>query len=393
MFISHLSSMRDMSWKLLPLLFIFAFSLICLTPNNTYAGTGYLTGNLEDFDGFLNGNPFYTNSWPQFTIYGNKNSYNGYSGNLPSLCMKQGSSSTTNCNSNFSQGGTNYNTWLSPLLSTPLESGFDLKGIERLYTSSTEVPNAWKGQRVMLTLALNFSDMSTDGTTGDLTFVRKPNAAKLNWGAVTFVNRGSSNTCNDQVQFRFVTTDNSTDDFVTFELDYTNVTKDTVCNIYPEWEYGGNESHGYLYYGDFSASENIVVHNPYIGWDIVTEQNTDDIATIVDGWKEQQGEEFDKELETIQNNGDSAQNSADSLNLSFSVINVFSGWFGLFTANDCVNIPTIASMIHVTNSQVCSPWPSNVRSAISPVIATFGTVMLSFFIYRWLMKREGQEIS
>lgn len=392
MFISHLSSMRDMSWKLLPLLFIFAFSLICLTPNNTYAGTGYLTRNLDDFDGFLNGNPYYTNSWPSFSVYGNKNSYNGYSGNLPSLCMPMNSSTSTSCNSNFTQGGTNYNTWLAFPLSTPV-NGYDIKGIERLYTSSTEVPNSWKGNKVVISLDLNFSIMTTNADTGGLDFTPYHDAAKLNWGAVTFVNRGSSNTCNDLVQFRFITTDISTDDFVTFELDYTNVSKDTVCYIYPEWEYGGDESHGYLYYGDFSSSDGtVVVHSPYIGWDIV-ETPTDDVATIIDDWKEQQGEEFDRELETIQNNSDSASASASSLNLQFTVLNVFSGWFGLFTGNGCVDIPITASLIHVSNSHVCSPWSNTVRAVVSPVIATFGTVMLSFFIYRWLMKREGQEIS
>lgn len=392
--LSNLLHCRQKFVYLLPVLFAVSFFL-ALSPQSAHAGTGYLTRNLDDFDGFLGGNPYYTNSWPQFTIYGNKNSpYNGYDLNLPSLCKSMNASSTSNCNSNYSLGGTDYNTWLQPKLSTPLNNGYNIAGIEYLYlNNSTEVPNQWKGNRIILTLDLNFSVMTVNGTTGDTEFTPYHNAEKLNWGAVTLINRGNSNTCNDLVTFRFITTEQSTDDFVSFELDYTNVTKDMVCNIYPQWRYGGNESHGYLYYGDFSTSDgSVVVHNPYVGWDIVTEQNTDDIGVIIDDWKEQQGEEFERELETIQNNGNNAQNSANSLNLSFNVINIFSGWLGLFTSSGCVDIPTIATMVHVSNSRVCSPWPASVRAVTSPVMATFGTVLLSFFIYRWLMNREGQEL-
>ena len=205
MFISRSPYLRVV--KLLPLLFIFAFSIVCLSYKPTYADQGYITGNLDDFDGFLHGNPFYTNSWPQFQIYGNKNSYNGYSGNLPSLCMPQNSSTTTNCNSNFTQGGNNYNTWTVGMVDSPI-NGYDLKGIEKLNTTSAvEVPNEWKGHKVALTLYLGFYEQGPiDPNTGALTYTNHvPTWVELNWGGIEFLNRGSSNTCNDLITSRMVT--------------------------------------------------------------------------------------------------------------------------------------------------------------------------------------------
>ena len=382
MFISRgLSSLSQLR-RMLPLLFLFAFSIVCLTSQPSYASNGYATRIKENFDGFLYGNPFYTNSWPQLNFYGNKNSYNGYTGNLPSLCMPQNSSTTSNCNSNVSQSGNNYNTWLAPKLSSPV-NGYDIKGIERLQTSSaTEVPHAWKGHKVIITLALNFSEQESTGDT--IYYNGNPLLAELNWGAIEFINRGSSNTCNDVITNRMVIVDNvSNNDFISFELDYSNVTPDMVCNIYPSWQYTGSAPHGFAWYGNFSTPITAVVHDPYIGWDIVDDEPVDDIATIVDDWKEQQGQE----VEEIKQNAQNAGNAANGILsvFQFTVLDPLASFWSLFSDNTCVNIPIIGGLINMEGStQVCSWWPANIRAITTPVFTSAGTLLLWGFVMKWL---------
>lgn len=380
MFISR-SSLRVV--KLLPLLFIFAFSIVCLTSKSTYAGNGYATRIKENFDGFLYGNPFYTNSWPQLNFYGNKNSYNGYTGNLPSLCMPQNSNTTSNCNSNVTQSGTNYNSWLAPVLSTPV-NGYDIKGIERIYTSGAqEIPHAWKGHKVVISLALNFAEreMYPDG---GLYYNTNPLLAELNWGAIEFINRGSSNTCNDVISNRMVIVDNvSNNDFVSFELDYTNVTPDMVCNIYPSWQYSGSASHGFAWYGNFSSSITAVVHDPYIGWDIVEDEEVDNVAGIIDEWKDQQGQEVEEIKQNAQNAG-TAANGILSV-FQFTVLDPLASFWSLFSDGSCVNIPIVGGLINMEgDKRVCSWWPASIRAITTPVFTSAGTLLLWGFVMKWL---------
>lgn len=68
------------------------------------------------------------------------------------------------------------------------------------------------------------------------------------------------------------------------------------------------------------------------------------------------------------------------------------GLFGGFTDSmSCASIPTIASMIHSTETQVCPWFNSTIRSITTPVLSLF-SVLLSFgFIVRWLGSSSGQE--
>lgn len=371
---------------LLPLFIIAISFFFALSPQSAHAGTGYLTGNMDDFDGFLNGNP-YQGSFPRFTTYG-KLALNGYSGNLPSLCQPQNSTYPSNCSSNIYWS--NGNHIFVPHVDTPV-NGYDINGTEFVGpASATKIPDIWYGNKVVITLSLNFSELTQDdGTTQVYTHV--PTAVEANWGAIEFINTGNTNTCNDLITSRMISVDGvTTNDFISFELDYTNVPKETVCNINPRWRYGGSEPHGYAWYNP--SYKTIYMLNPYIGWDVV-ENNSDDLATTLDDWKEQQGEEFERELETIQNQGNTAQNTGNAiLNVfNFAIADPMLGLFSLFVDTTCVNIPIIAGMINVNNSQVCSPWSVSVRSILTPVFTVGGTMLLWGFVINWL-RNDGSMV-
>lgn len=102
--------------------------------------------------------------------------------------------------------------------------------------------------------------------------------------------------------------------------------------------------------------------------------------------------DFDIEYDTIQQNGQNAQNSADSLNVGFQVPWIFSSWFSLFVDSTCVNIPNIQGLIHSSESRVCTPWSSNLRTILTPVFAMLASLLAFGFVIRWLNRGSSQEI-
>lgn len=75
---------------------------------------------------------------------------------------------------------------------------------------------------------------------------------------------------------------------------------------------------------------------------------------------------------------------------SFNFINPFQPLFDLFSSNDsCVQIPTIAGMIHSEESQICPWFDSSVRSIVTPVLGLASIMLVFGFAVRWLSGSSG----
>lgn len=98
---------------------------------------------------------------------------------------------------------------------------------------------------------------------------------------------------------------------------------------------------------------------------------------------------YQDEKDTINDNGDTATGSWDDAqeNLQFSApTGLFSWLWSLGSVDDCVQIPVLASLLHSTESQYCSWYPTSIRSIISPIINIFIICLMSGFVFSWLKK-------
>lgn len=78
---------------------------------------------------------------------------------------------------------------------------------------------------------------------------------------------------------------------------------------------------------------------------------------------------------------------------SFDMINPFAPIFSMFTnQSQCVNIPTMASMLHLENPEVCPWFDSTTRSIATPVIGLASAMLVFGFAVRWLGSRSGNFI-
>lgn len=78
---------------------------------------------------------------------------------------------------------------------------------------------------------------------------------------------------------------------------------------------------------------------------------------------------------------------------NFSFFNPFAPLFGLFMSQDrCVQIPTLASMLHSNESSVCPWFSSSIRSIVTPVLGISSVMLLFGFVVRWLGSRSGNFI-
>jgi len=75
---------------------------------------------------------------------------------------------------------------------------------------------------------------------------------------------------------------------------------------------------------------------------------------------------------------------------TFGFMNPFAPIFNLFdTGDQCVDIPTLASMIHSNETRVCPWFNSSTRNIVTPVLG-FSSMMLLFgFAVRWLGGSSG----
>lgn len=75
---------------------------------------------------------------------------------------------------------------------------------------------------------------------------------------------------------------------------------------------------------------------------------------------------------------------------NFTFMNPFEPILHLFTDNgSCVQIPTIAGMIHSEETQVCPWFDSNVRNIVTPVLGLSSMMLVFGFAVRWLGARSG----
>lgn len=110
----------------------------------------------------------------------------------------------------------------------------------------------------------------------------------------------------------------------------------------------------------------------------------DDLKSVQEQANQDANDRYQDEKDTIDNNASDAQDTANNADFSFTVGNPLTTWFGLFTGDNCVNIPTIASWIHSNETSVCSPWSSSVRDVTTPIISVLSGTILFGFIVRWL---------
>ena len=101
--------------------------------------------------------------------------------------------------------------------------------------------------------------------------------------------------------------------------------------------------------------------------------------------------DFDTELQNINSHSESAIGSADNLDVGFSVPWIFQSWFALFVNSDCTSITNLKSMIQSSESTVCTPWPSAIRSTLTPIFAILSSMLAFGFVIRWLSghSKEG----
>lgn len=74
----------------------------------------------------------------------------------------------------------------------------------------------------------------------------------------------------------------------------------------------------------------------------------------------------------------------------FTFINPFLPIFNMFSDNSsCAQIPTISSMIHSQETQVCPFFSSSVRSTTTPVLSLVSMMLVFGFVVHWLGARSG----
>lgn len=106
---------------------------------------------------------------------------------------------------------------------------------------------------------------------------------------------------------------------------------------------------------------------------------------------EEASPDFDIEYRLINQNTNSATTSVNGLDINFSVPWVFQAWFSLFVDSTCVDIPIIQGMIHSSESVVCTPWSSSLRSTLTPIFSILSSMLAFAFVIRWLSKDSSKE--
>lgn len=137
---------------------------------------------------------------------------------------------------------------------------------------------------------------------------------------------------------------------------------------------------------DYSSQLNTI--NSGIG---SVNNNIQNLQDSVDQSNQDANDRYEDEKDIINDNGDNANSSwtDNADNLKFQPPTFLFNWFwSLGTTDQCVDISTLASLIHSNETRYCSWYPTNIRSIISPIINIFLVCFISGFIIKWL-KKDG----
>lgn len=119
--------------------------------------------------------------------------------------------------------------------------------------------------------------------------------------------------------------------------------------------------------------------------------NLNQVNNSINQSNQDANDRYEDEKDTINDNGDNANSSwtDNADNLKFQPPTFLFNWFwSLGTTDQCIDISTLASLIHSNETQYCSWYPNNIRSIISPIINIFLVCFISGFIIKWL-KKDG----
>lgn len=383
-------------WSSLPLLFIFAISFAVFPSYHSAYATyetgahGFITGNVTDYDGFLAGDASGQAS-ANWQTYGAKKtsgaftSPNGLQSQFPILCRKANGSTISSCSANATIGG-RMHEFLPARLTTPANNTLDYYAFSKLQLlSASTIPSDWYGKKVVLTWYLDISETTgIDQTTGEMIMVHRPSWLSLNWGAMDL----TDSKC--QVEYSYIHTPWSDNDFISYELDYTNITDSTCTQTYPTLTSGASNK---ALFSNFSDYDLYVGGNTYLAYDFMDSQTEDALEGIMDDWKQQQSDEWNEEMEIINDNKDSMSGSLSALGFNFSVPNPFRAFFSGVTNACSVSIPTLSSWIGSPSSTYPSWWCrtqklQGIRSALTVIVSFSAVVILFGAVYHWLNNTE-----
>ena len=99
----------------------------------------------------------------------------------------------------------------------------------------------------------------------------------------------------------------------------------------------------------------------------------------------------DQDIINNHSNSDNADFFESLKNLfGFIFVNPFAPLFNLFSDNNsCAQIPTLASMLHSQETQVCPWFDSTTRNIVTPVLGISSMMLVFGFAVRWLGARSG----
>lgn len=125
-------------------------------------------------------------------------------------------------------------------------------------------------------------------------------------------------------------------------------------------------------------------------------EKAEDLADAQQQLADQQQEQYENEKqEEAEREQQQQQQSSDAQGVfNFSVLNPFSGLFGLFNSSCSVNIPILASWIHSPTNVYTSWWCSDsnlsgIRNTLTPVFGIASMMLLFGFVVRWLSHNSG----
>lgn len=106
---------------------------------------------------------------------------------------------------------------------------------------------------------------------------------------------------------------------------------------------------------------------------------------------------YEDEKQTIQDNGDQAQDDMDDFtsSASFSLGNPIAGIFNYFVDTCTVQIPTISSWLGSTETSVTSWWCKTqklqtIRNTVTTILSFTGVLLTFGFLIRWLRTNQGE---